>query len=84
MIPMAIAASRGFHNSAGEEVESALPPFIPIARSRNVDSMEYRDSGIRTSNLINVANRATTNAITGAVRMLSTRMLEKIMNVSLS
>jgi hypothetical protein len=82
--PIAIAARSGCQSSEGEETDRAFPPLIPIARRRNVERMGYSASGIRRSNFKSVAMRATTNAITGAVRMLSTRMLEKITSVSLS
>jgi hypothetical protein len=57
---------------------------MPMARRRKVERIGYSASGIRRSNFKSVAMRATTNAITGAVRMLSTRMLERITSVSLS
>ena len=38
---------------------------------RNVERTGYNESGSRISNLSNVAMRATRNATTGAVRMLS-------------
>jgi len=82
--PIAIAAKSGCQSSAGEDSESAFPPLMPIASSRKVESIGYSASGIRKSNRKSVAARATTKAITGAVKMLSTRMLERIMSVLLS